>query len=581
MEVTCINILNIIFQVSILTSILAIIILILRPMIRKILGINIVYFLWLLLIIKLIIPYGPESKISIYNLFNKVDTSISYDEKLINDNSQIKSYTNKIKTPINNTSETSNNIIEKPMSKSANINNYFNTKTILISIWITGISIFFIFLIFSYYKLINIRKNMIYRYNRQSYKILKDCLTLLNIRRNIEILVVNEISSPALCGVIKPKILIPIKIFNNIKKEELKYIILHELCHYKRKDVTLTLLIYLLKAVYWFNPIILFALNTLKEDCEVACDNMVISKLDKRERVSYGYTIINVLSYIGEASIPLGISSMINNKKKLKERIIMIGNNKKIGIGKIITGIGIIILLGSITLSSGMNSEKSELKDTNSINKKLVNNISNEINTKVVKGKDVTLDVDLNEVSLTNKEVNSKINAVIYNSHGDEEYKDGYSVMDAGRVLNDKLNELSINSTFLECQQPSEYKTSFLNAENTIKENIANFSSYVLIDIHRGESNEEDTDKSDVEIILAEKCENYSENLSLANTLNEELVNRGIKTKIVQYKEGINNFNLHLSKKSIVLNVGDETMSVEEINKILDSISESFSTILQ
>ena len=137
MEVTCINILNIIFQVSILTSILAIIILILRPMIRKILGINIVYFLWLLLIIKLIIPYGPESKISIYNLFNKVDTSISYDEKLINDNSQIKSYTNKIKTPINNTSETSNNIIEKPMSKSANINNYFNTKTILISIWIT------------------------------------------------------------------------------------------------------------------------------------------------------------------------------------------------------------------------------------------------------------------------------------------------------------------------------------------------------------------------------------------------------------------------------------------------------------
>ena len=115
----------------------------------------------------------------------------------------------------------------------------------------------------------------------------------------------------------------------------------------------------------------------------------------------------------------------------------------------------------------------------------------------------------------------------------------------------------------------------------SIKENIANFSSYVLIDIHRGESNEEDTDKSDVEIILAEKCENYSENLSLANTLNEELVNRGIKTKIVQYKEGINNFNLHLSKKSIVLNVGDETMSVEEINKILDSISESFSTILQ
>ena len=581
MEVTFISILNIIFQVSIMASILASIILILRPRIKKTFGINIVYFLWLLLIIKLIIPYGPESKISIYNFFNKVDTSISYDEKLINDNFQMNSYTNKIKTPINNISEVSNNIIEKSIQKSSHINNYFNTKTTLISIWIIGMFIFFIFAIFSYYKLINIRKNMICRYNRQSFKILNDCLSLLNIKRNIEILIVEEISSPALCGVIKPKILIPEKIINNIKGDELKYIILHELCHYKRKDVILTLVIYLLKTVYWFNPIILFGLNTLKEDCEIACDNMVISKLNKNERVSYGYTIINVLSYIGDTSMPLGISSMINNKKRLKERIIMIGNNKKIGIGKIIIGTAVIILLGSITLSSSINSEKSSLRDIDSINKKLANNTSSEISNKIVKGKDVFLNIDSNEIVSTDQKVNTQINAVIYNSHSDEEYKDGYSVIDAGKALSDKLNKLNINSIFLKCEQPENYTKSFSNAENTIKENVENYSDNVLIDIHRGESNEENVDKSDVEILLSEKCENYIENLSLANALNNQLNNKGIKTKIVQYKEGINNFNLHLSKRSIVLNVGDETMSIDEVNNILDSISEVFVMTLQ
>ena len=49
----------------------------------------------------------------------------------------------------------------------------------------------------------------------------------------------------------------------------------------------------------------------------------------------------------------------------------------------------------------------------------------------------------------------------------------------------------------------------------------------------------------------------------------------------MQYKEGINNFNLHLSKRSIVLNVGDETMSIDEVNNILDSISEVFVMTLQ
>ena len=541
-----------------MASILPSIIFILRPIVKKTFGINVLYFMWLLVVIKLIVPYGPESKISIYNFLNKVEDSVSYDDKVIINNYKINLNTNKIKTSIKNSSEIQSSIIEPPIQNSQNKTQYFNVNTILIVIWFVGVLAFIIFAVFSYYKLFNIRKDMICKYSRQSLEILDNCLKLLNIKRNIEILVVRNLSSPALYGTISPKILIPENIFNNISNEELKYVILHELCHYKRKDVQLTWIIYLLKTVYWFNPIIYFALNTMKEDCEIACDNMVVSKLNKKESLYYGYTIINVLSYIGNTVNGLGTTSMISNKKRLKERIKMIGENKKVSISKITVGVAVVIILGVITLSSG------------------VNKVEAKANFDVENRKDLILTDNNSEVR-----AKSSINVVIYNSHGDEEYKDGYSVIDAGMALNDKLNELNINSTFLKCEKPELYAEAYRSSERSIKENIENYSEALLIDVHRLDSRQGDEDSEDIIIDLSKNSVNYEENLKFAETVSKELENKGVKVKIYTYNEGSNYFNLHLSKKSLFINVGDEDMREAEIDELMNKVSESIITVVQ
>lgn len=556
-----------------MASILACIILILRPVIKKTFGINILYFMWLLVVIKLIIPYGPESKISIYNIFNKVDVSPSYDGKVIINNSKTNLNTNTINNSIKNSSEIQSNIIESPIQNNKNINQYINIKTILIIIWIGGILILISFAVISYYKLFKIRNDMICRYSRESVNILENCLRLLNIRRNIEILVVSNISSPALYGVIKPRILIPQNIFNNVSDDELRYIILHELCHYKRKDVLLTLIIYLLKVVYWFNPIIFFALNTMQEDLEIACDNMVVSKLNKKERLYYGYTIINVLSYIDGTKNILGTTSMISDKKRLKERIKMIGENKKVSISKIIVGAVVVIMLGAITLSSKVN----KVEESNSN----IKNSEKNANLGIVKGNDIILEDNVANNDISEAKVNSLNNVVIYNSHANEEYKDGYSVVDAGIALNNKLNELNVNSTFLQCKEPQIYTESYMNSENTIKENIENYLDYVLVDVHRLDSEEETEYTEDIIIDLSKGSINYKENLRFAEVVSKELENRGVKVKIVTYNDGINNFNLHLSKKALFINIGDESMTEKDINELINKVGESIISALQ
>lgn len=564
MEVNFISILESIFKISLIASVLASIVLILRPIIKKAFGINILYLLWLLVIIKLIVPYGPESKASIYNIFNTVKTSNSYEEKVIKSNSKIKLSTEIINDSFKNSSETQSSIINSPKQSNNNINQYNNIKNTFLIIWILGILIFVCISIISYYNLFKIIKNRLYKYDKHSFNILEDCLELLNIKKNIKILVVKNINAPALSGFINPKILIPKNIIDDLSNEEIRYIILHELCHYKRKDLQLNFIIHLLKIIYWFNPIIYFALDTMKEDLEIACDDMVISKLNKKETLHYGYTIINVLRYVKNNKNILGTTSMISNKKRLKERIKMISENKKFNIRKIIIGLILVLVLGFVTLSSKVNNAKESVGFN-------IKNSQENYNSNNMKEENI---LDKNYIN----EEKSKV--VIYNSHVNEEYKDGYSIIDASMELDNKLKNLNINSTFLRCEKPSEYENSFENSENIIKNNIKDYSNSVLIDIHRLDAFEENSDLEDIVIDLSKNSINYEENLRFAENFSKEIESRGIKARIVIYDEGINNFNLHLSKKSLFINIGDENMTNIKVNELMDVVSEAIMAII-
>ncbi|MGL5084841.1 MAG: M56 family metallopeptidase, partial [Clostridium sp.] len=158
-------------------------------------------------------------------------------------------------------------------------------------------------------------------------------------------------------GIINPKIVLPLKVVENSSSEELKYILLHELCHYKRKDIIMAWVITLVKIIYWFNPIIIVALNIMRKDCETSCDEMVINYLEKNENIKYGNTILNVIKYVNDEKYIAGTTTMVNNKKDLKERITNIAKNKKLGIKTIIGGALIILVIGGIGLTNKISSK--------------------------------------------------------------------------------------------------------------------------------------------------------------------------------------------------------------------------------
>ena len=98
-----------------------------------------------------------------------------------------------------------------------------------------------------------------------------------------------RVSSPALYGIFRPRIVLPERI---VCDEQLELILLHEKTHQKRGDNLWRVLAFLLVAIHWFNPLGWFCLKRVLEDLELACDESVLNQLGESNRKAYASALV-------------------------------------------------------------------------------------------------------------------------------------------------------------------------------------------------------------------------------------------------------------------------------------------------
>ena len=109
----------------------------------------------------------------------------------------------------------------------------------------------------------------------------------LHLRDNIWLC--DEIATPFLLGVFRPKIYIP----SGINESNLPPIIAHENAHLKRRDHWWKPLGFLILAIHWFNPLVWLAYILLCRDIELACDEKVIKGWGKEESIAYSEALLS------------------------------------------------------------------------------------------------------------------------------------------------------------------------------------------------------------------------------------------------------------------------------------------------
>ncbi len=157
-------------------------------------------------------------------------------------------------------------------------------------IWGAGVLIFSLVIIISYFRfLCRKNKNAV---KISDNKIFSEVKNELKIKRHIRLKASSDIGSPMLVGILFPTVYIPCL---EIPDDNMRMVLLHELTHYKRKDLLVKWFAVLVNAVHWFNPLCYLACANLSEACEVSCDMSVTKNMSEDEQKLYMQTILNLV----------------------------------------------------------------------------------------------------------------------------------------------------------------------------------------------------------------------------------------------------------------------------------------------
>ncbi|MDE7019424.1 MAG: M56 family metallopeptidase, partial [Lachnospiraceae bacterium] len=147
---------------------------------------------------------------------------------------------------------------------------------VLCILWIAGMLFMTGILMKAMLRFRAVRKSSLPLQNPDINRIYFDCLAEMKIKRHIPIRSTAFLKSPVIVGFWKPCVYLPIHLISDSSPKDIRYMLLHELQHYRHKDALVNDIMNIAGIVYWFNPFVWYALREMRNDREVACDTSVL-----------------------------------------------------------------------------------------------------------------------------------------------------------------------------------------------------------------------------------------------------------------------------------------------------------------
>lgn len=187
--------------------------------------------------------------------------------------------------------------------------------SIVFVIWLLGAIGFLGWLIFVKLRYYESLQHLMAGGPREVYELYDRCCKELCVKP-LPLWIVNKSMSPGIAFFGEPVLLVPLSLCGD--ESRLRFALLHELTHKKRGDHYMTLLLNILRAVYWFDPVVHFAFSELRSDMESACDSDVLAYIGHEQKRGYLTVILDMFSYDTE---PILGMSQIRSKRMAKRRM--------------------------------------------------------------------------------------------------------------------------------------------------------------------------------------------------------------------------------------------------------------------
>ncbi|ASA25181.1 M56 family metallopeptidase [Paenibacillus donghaensis] len=163
--------------------------------------------------------------------------------------------------------------------------------------------------------------------------------------------------SPMLAGLLKPTVWLPAELYSD---EEYLMIFKHELIHYKQRHLWYKLLMLVVRAVHWFNPLVYLMVREANKEVELVCDSEVVKGTDIGYRKRYSEIILSMIRR--PPSNAASLSTPFNGgKQMMKQRFAGIFDRRKKhnGVGAIVTA-GLLLVLAGVLVACSTTAPKSD-----------------------------------------------------------------------------------------------------------------------------------------------------------------------------------------------------------------------------
>jgi len=151
----------------------------------------------------------------------------------------------------------------------------------------------------------------------------------MGVSRPVELVAIAGLSSPAIFGLLRVRLLLPETALRRLNDAELRMIFLHEMAHVRRKDSALNYLLMAVQYLHWFNPFVWLAFHRLRADRELVCDAMVMQRVRPDERLGYGNVLLKLMEdYSAGNPVFSGAVPVMSSLKEIKRRILMIKHHR-------------------------------------------------------------------------------------------------------------------------------------------------------------------------------------------------------------------------------------------------------------
>ena len=301
------------------SSVLILVVIALRYVLRGKLSLRMQYALWLLVLVRLLVPVSfGASDLSVMNAVPERAPTVqqgTYKQDIVGERNDAPTNAGTVGIPAQSMNEAAPpNLVQNVTTATVTAPTVEKTDWARIAktVWLAGTAALgLVFLA------VNLRFGKKLRRSRERVEETDACLPVYES---------GETDTPCLFGVAKPSIYVTPD--TRTEAETLRYALAHEQTHYRHGDNLWAVLRGVCLALHWYNPLVWWAAELSRRDAELACDEATIRRIGESERAAYGRTLIRMTCEKRPALL-VTATMMTDSGKGLKERISLLVKKPK------------------------------------------------------------------------------------------------------------------------------------------------------------------------------------------------------------------------------------------------------------